>query len=150
MRQGDMVFFQGQMIATLNKSIAIPDGVAFQFEFFMEHEPSFRGNPLRTAFQARTSRGCLRRIFNLGDIQHWELSIYGDATLKDVWRSGLFDEAKTKPSADPAGMVVALDLVLAQLTAGSIERSLLDQMRRFYLQRAEDERRRPSVKSKGE
>jgi hypothetical protein len=135
MKRGDWVFSGDQLvaIATQNRYVAQDQELVFtwisegSYGYLcpLEDEPS----PLSS------NRGYLRRIFKRGDVQHWEVSLYGD-TKDNIWMGNLFEKPPSEPGVDPSGMVSAIGVLMRDLIADSYVRPYLQQAQDYYSWRA--------------
>jgi hypothetical protein len=113
----------------------MPKG-AFELRFTWPKQ-IFRLSDADPADAVQTEYGTIRRIFNMDGIQHWELHILGDAPQDEWWQCGLFMHYSARPSASPAGMVAALDMVLGVADDGGDHISgYLRHMRDYFAARA--------------
>jgi len=113
MKAGDLVFHKGRVIAKAARGIPIPKGAEFRFTWPTSRErlfDEFRGDDEIGHIAS------IRCLFDLGGVAIWELVIPEGADRDVEWAQiGLFKPYDMEPSASPAGMVTAIDLVRSEL-----------------------------------
>jgi hypothetical protein len=139
MKQGDLVFFNGQVVARVARDRDFPKGHELVFTWPARVGTGMRMWASDPASEVLMQRGVVRNIFDLGGVRHWAVSIYGDAPMEDwLLGSGLFEPHEMTPSETPAGMVRAIDLVLAELGShvDFMTEGRLKSMRDYFQHRA--------------
>jgi hypothetical protein len=129
MVEGDLVFLGNECVAQAAQSVEFT-GPELVFQWMPGL--AVTAHPIHSEDEG--GRGWLRPIFNRGGVRHWEVSLHGN-TEDGIWMGRMF--APYRPGPDPAGMVVALDLVLGQTHEGeTMTREYLSAMRAYFAHRA--------------
>lgn len=114
MKAGDLVFHKGRVIAKAARGIPIPKGAEFRFTWPMSRARQFIDVPRGEDEIGHIAS--IRRLFDLGGVAIWELVIPEGADRDVEWAQiDLFKPYDMEPSASPAGMVTAIDLVRSEL-----------------------------------
>lgn len=134
MKRGDWIFSGEQLVAVAAQGRHVAQDQELVFTWisgsFYDYLP-----PLDETDPVVSNRGYLRRIFRRGDVQHWEVSLYGD-TKDNIWMGNLFEPPPSKPGVDPSGMVSAIGVLMRDLIPDSYVRPYLQQAQDYYAWKA--------------
>lgn len=134
MRRGDWIFSGEQLVAVAAQDRYVAQDQELVFTWVSEGSYGYL-SPLDEPSPIGSNRGYLRRIFKRGDVQHWEVSLYGD-TKDNLWMGNLFERPPSKHGVDPTGMVSAIGVLMETLTRDSYVKPWLQQAQDYYAWRA--------------
>lgn len=133
LKEGDLVFLGDTLAGRAAKTITI-EGRSLKW-VYLPKDWLTKADPLRPEPIA-PPEVYLELIFQRGTIQIWEARVYGP-TEDGLWMGDLLSPNEAAPSASPAGMVAAIDLVMRVLPENSMEADQLKHIRSFCKYHAE-------------
>jgi hypothetical protein len=134
MKRGDWIFSGEQLVAVAAQDRHVAQDQELVFTWISEGSYGYL-SPLDEPSPIGSNRGYLRRIFKRGDVQHWEVSLYGD-TKDNIWMGDLFEKPPSKPGVDNAGLASALDYLLQENPYHGMLTDWLEKARDYYAWRA--------------